>query len=48
MNGDLKSIPRDVQVGSADRVRVERGVRPGGGLVTELFRSQQSLGSDDA
>ena len=27
MSGDLESIPRDVQVGGADRVRVERRVR---------------------
>ena len=38
MNGDLKSIPRDVQVGSADRVRVERRVRPPNGSGTSSTR----------
>ena len=44
VSGDMKSIPRDVKVGGADRVRVERWVRRHA-LVRRLFNAFDGLDS---
>jgi hypothetical protein len=43
-NGDWDSGRRDIEVGSADRVRVERGVRPN---QTSMRRARGQLGFEN-